>query len=262
VKRRLSLASHKKERFDPNEIRPIPACDFLGCQPHERGTERAFASEVMGRVLESSAMVRRFRQGHPGVIVLSTILVLITPHVLPAQQSTTPPSSLPTTPLAPGENVSGQLPSCDLCRTPEPRKGSDLHLHRLPRDKTLRPHKKPKGMHRPSRRSLRSLLPHHTPNQFSTRERTLEHGQAQAIDGDTIRYGAERIRIRGLNTPELTEPGGRESLERLSELLREGTIRIVPHGKDVYDRTVADVFVNGQNVAEILINEGYTKPRS
>jgi len=100
--------------------------------------------------------------------------MLITPHVMPAQQSTAPPSSLPTTPLAPGENVSGQLPSCDLRRTPEPRRGSNLHLHRLPRNKTLHLHKKPKGAHRPSRRSLRSLLPHHTPNQFSTRERTLE----------------------------------------------------------------------------------------
>jgi endonuclease YncB( thermonuclease family) len=60
----------------------------------------------------------------------------------------------------------------------------------------------------------------------------------------------------------LTEPGGGDALERLSQLLREGTIRIVPHGKDVYDRTVADVFVNDQNVAEILTREGYAKPRS
>ena len=115
-------------------------------------------------------------------------------------------------------------------------------------------------MHRPSRHSLRSLLPHYAPNRINTRERTLEPGQAQAIDGDTIRYGAERIRIRGLNALELTDPGEREALERLSQLLREGTIRIVPHGKDVYDRTVADVFVNGQNVAEILKAEGYAKP--
>ena len=72
----------------------------------------------------------------------------------------------------------------------------------------------------------------------------LDSWQAQAIDGDTIRYGTERIRIRGFNASKLTEPGGREAQERLSQLLREGTIRIVPHGKDVYDRTVADVFVN------------------
>lgn len=88
----------------------------------------------------------------------------------------------------------------------------------------------------------------------------LDSWKAQAIDGDTIRYGIERIRIRGLNAPELTEPGGREALERLSQVLREGTIRIVPHGKDVYDRTIADVFVNGQNVVEILGFERFTRP--
>ena len=89
----------------------------------------------------------------------------------------------------------------------------------------------------------------------------MESDRTQAIDGDTIRYGTERIRVRGLNAPELTEPGGREALDRLTQLLREGTIHIVPHGKDVYDRTVADVFVNGQNVAEILMTEGFAKPR-
>jgi hypothetical protein len=216
----------------------------------------------MGRILPTLTTMSRFRQGYPGVIAWPIMLMLITPHVVPAQQSTAPPSSLSTTPLSPGDYASGQLPFCDLCRKPERRAGSNVRPHRLPRNQALRPHKKPKGMHRPSRRSLRSLLPHHGPNRIGTRERTLEPGRAEAIDGDTIRYGAERIRIRGLNTPELTEPGGGDALERLSQLLREGTIRIVPHGKDVYDRTVADVFVNDQNVAEILTREGYSKPRS
>jgi endonuclease YncB( thermonuclease family) len=84
----------------------------------------------------------------------------------------------------------------------------------------------------------------------------------QAIDGDTIRYGAERIRIRGLNAPELSEPDGEAARERLGQLLREGSIRIVPHGRDVYDRTVADVFVNGQDVMELLVQEGFSKPGS
>jgi len=188
------------------------------------------------------------------------MLMLFTPQVLPAQQSTAPPSSLSTTPLTPGDYGSGQLPLCDLCRKPDSRAGSDVRPHRLPRDKALRPHKKPKGMHRPSRHSLRSLLPHHSPEWVSPGERTLESDRTQAIDGDTIRYGSERIRIRGLNAPELTEPGGREALDRLTQLLREGTIRIVPHGKDVYDRTVADVFVNGQDVAETLRLEGFPGP--
>ena len=80
------------------------------------------------------------------------------------------------------------------------------------------------------------------------------------IDGDTLRMGQERIRLRGIDTPELTEPRGQEARQRLEQLLKEGPIRIVPHGQDIYGRTVADVFVNGKNVAEILKMEGFAKP--
>ena len=182
--------------------------------------------------------------------------MLITPHVMPAQQSTAPPSSLPTTPLAPGENVSGQLPSCDLCRTPEPRRG----MTSIPTDfletKPFISTRNPRGAPSESPQSQISAAAPHAQSILHTGT-NLGAGQAQAIDGDTIRYGAERIRIRGLTAPELTEQGGQEALERLIQLLREGPIRIVPHGKDVYDRTVADVFVNGQNVVEILMADGY-----
>ncbi|MDH4185652.1 MAG: thermonuclease family protein [Nitrospira sp.] len=81
------------------------------------------------------------------------------------------------------------------------------------------------------------------------------------VDGDTFRYGAARVRVRGVDTPEWNEPGGQEARLRLEELLHRGPVRIVPHGRDVYDRVVADVFVDGQNVAEILTQEGLGKPR-
>jgi endonuclease YncB( thermonuclease family) len=60
----------------------------------------------------------------------------------------------------------------------------------------------------------------------------------------------------------MSELAGPAAKQRLEELLRSGSIRIIPHARDVYDRLVADVFVNGLNVAEILIQEGYEKPRS
>jgi endonuclease YncB( thermonuclease family) len=82
------------------------------------------------------------------------------------------------------------------------------------------------------------------------------------VDGDTFRYGTERVRLRGIDTPELNEPGGQEATLRLEELLHSGQVRIVPRGRDVYDRLVADVFVDGRNVAEMLAQEGYAKPRS
>ncbi len=89
--------------------------------------------------------------------------------------------------------------------------------------------------------------------------RLLSNLQVHAVDGDTLRIGSERIRIRGIDTPEMSELEGPAAKQRLGELLRTGPIRIVPHARDVYDRLVADVFVNGQNVAEILQNEGFSK---
>jgi micrococcal nuclease len=85
--------------------------------------------------------------------------------------------------------------------------------------------------------------------------------QVRAIDGDTIRVGGERIRLRGIDTPELSELEGPAAKRRLEELLRSGSIRIEPRGRDVYDRLLADVFVNEQNVAAVLAQEGHTKLR-
>lgn len=81
------------------------------------------------------------------------------------------------------------------------------------------------------------------------------------IDGDTLRIGPDRIRLRGIDTPELSEQGGPAARQRLEQLLQEGPVKIVPHGQDVYGRTVADVFVNGKNVADALKSEGFAKPQ-
>ena len=89
--------------------------------------------------------------------------------------------------------------------------------------------------------------------------RLLSTLQVRAVDGDTIRVGSERIRLRGIDTPEMNEPAGPAAKQRLEKLLRSGSLRIVPQGRDVYHRLVADVFVNGQNVADILRREGLSK---
>ena len=89
--------------------------------------------------------------------------------------------------------------------------------------------------------------------------RVLSTLQVRAVDGDTIRVGGERIRLQGIDTPEMNEPAGPAAKQRLDELWRSGSIRIVPQGRDVYHRLVADVFVNGQNVADILRSEGLAK---
>ena len=80
-------------------------------------------------------------------------------------------------------------------------------------------------------------------------------------DGDTFHAGRVTIRLHGIDTPELGEPKGAEATRRLAELLHTGPVTIAPRAEDVYGRLVADVFVRGENVAEVLRREGFEKPR-
>jgi len=80
-------------------------------------------------------------------------------------------------------------------------------------------------------------------------------------DGDTFYVGREAIRLRGVDTPELAEPGGAAAKWRLIELLRGGPVTIVPRLIDAYCRTVADVQAGGVDVADTLRREGFAKPR-
>ena len=86
-------------------------------------------------------------------------VILIFPHQVPAQQSTAPPSSFSTRPLTPSHTESELRTSCDLCRKPERKPGSDLRPQRLRREKGLRPHKNAKGTHRSFDQILKATLP-------------------------------------------------------------------------------------------------------
>ena len=151
--------------------------------------------------------------------------------------------------------------NCDLCWSPsinESSPPSTLQPHRQHHPRDSRPHRLPKGRYK--------IVPYQKQAQTSVLGRISGRRMPTSqpiytIDGDTLRMGQERIRLRGIDTPELTEPRGQEARQRLEQLLKEGPIRIVPHGQDIYGRTVADVFVNGRNIAEVLKQEGYEKPQ-
>ncbi|MGE3151488.1 MAG: thermonuclease family protein [Nitrospiraceae bacterium] len=172
----------------------------------------------------------------------------------------------PVSLLMAGTAPNGQIPQpqiCPTCWTPAP---SDPKL-------THKPRKRPHSAKRPYRwrkhgasSSLRSgripglrTLPRS--NVLSNLRGPVEvDGRfLRPIDGDTFAYNGTKVRLRGIDAPETGTPGGFEAAQRLAALLREGAITIVPVSQDVYGRTVADVFLNGQNVADVLIAEGYAK---
>lgn len=77
------------------------------------------------------------------------------------------------------------------------------------------------------------------------------------VDGDTIRAGSERIRLLGIDAPEIhgcrqgrvCVPGDGQASKRSLQGLMAGHIQVQRVGQDRYGRTLAQVYANGVNVA-------------
>ncbi|WP_421990498.1 thermonuclease family protein [Roseococcus sp.] len=85
-------------------------------------------------------------------------------------------------------------------------------------------------------------------------------------DGDTIRCGDERIRMLGLDAPEMCGECPREiraaraAKARLERLTANGIV-LERHGRDRYRRTLAIVRDNRRrDLAQVLIREGHARP--
>ena len=90
-------------------------------------------------------------------------------------------------------------------------------------------------------------------------------GYAQVIDGDTIQIGALRIRLSGIDTPELHQTCtrndsiwkcGRESAEMTAHLIDEKSVRCIGNVYDMYDRLLAVCFSHHGNINSILVRKG------
>ena len=162
------------------------------------------------------------------------------------------------------------LPLC-LCPPHPPQQPTSLRSVRSGTHHTTvrrTPHRTSQRAHKPIRREMAAhrvwrqvMLTRYPWLRDGQQARLLDEWRIRLIDGDTFAYGAERIRIRGIDTPEVSESGGFEASQRLDLLLREGPVMVFPQALDVYGRIVADVYVNNQNVAEVLTEEGYAKRR-
>lgn len=86
------------------------------------------------------------------------------------------------------------------------------------------------------------------------------------VDGDTIHFGGEIIRIADINTPEVHEAKcdaeaalGRRATQRLLALLNEGPFELEFAGRrdhDKYGRDLRIVSRNGRSLGDMLVAEG------
>ena len=78
------------------------------------------------------------------------------------------------------------------------------------------------------------------------------------IDGDTFVSGDTRVRLYGMDTPEIGEKCADEATERLRKLAGD-TVRVErgPRLTDVYGRSLAYVYTeSGLSIDELLVKEG------
>lgn len=95
-----------------------------------------------------------------------------------------------------------------------------------------------------------------------------EATRCRAVDGDTLACGTERIRLIGLDAPELRARCDREwhaaraSRARLQQLVAGG-VQLERRGTDRYRRTLAIARTrDGRDVAMVMIGEGHARAYS
>ena len=103
--------------------------------------------------------------------------------------------------------------------------------------------------------------------------RDLEKGELwsgyvkNVVDGDTVDvhfniYGIQRVRLVGIDAPEIGEEGYEEAKEFLNETCMWEEVKLDVYDKkqfDPYYRILAVVYVNGKNLNEKLVKEGYAE---
>jgi len=89
--------------------------------------------------------------------------------------------------------------------------------------------------------------------------------EVRVVDGDTISLGREKIRIVGIDAPEMKGACtneivlARAAKAKLAELLGGRTIVIAREGRDRYRRTLARVEADGRDVGKVLMAEGLAR---
>ncbi len=83
----------------------------------------------------------------------------------------------------------------------------------------------------------------------------------RVLDGDTIDilYGEKvrRVRLQGIDSPELDQPFGQQATAHLSSLIRGKEVSIFYESYDSYGRLLGKIFVDGYDINLRMIKDGF-----
>lgn len=90
-------------------------------------------------------------------------------------------------------------------------------------------------------------------------------GRAQVVDGDSLVVAAQRVRLAGIDAPELDQtcrrgaasyPCGREAKAALSRLIADATVSCAVIGRDRYGRDLAECTAGGADLNAAMVRAG------
>jgi endonuclease YncB( thermonuclease family) len=97
-------------------------------------------------------------------------------------------------------------------------------------------------------------------------------GRLEVIDGDTIKQGKKRIRLYGIDAPELKQKYedkngkkwdcGQVAKTRLNQTIYGKQVLCKTKGKDRYKRILAICYVDGTDINEHMVREGLAESYS
>ena len=100
---------------------------------------------------------------------------------------------------------------------------------------------------------------------FSVFSKTI-NGIAHVIDGDTLHIEKNKIRLHGIDAPEIDQTCkisnkvwhcGLESTSALKKLVLNNIISCVVSDIDKYKRYIAECFINNKNINKLMVRNGW-----
>ena len=91
-------------------------------------------------------------------------------------------------------------------------------------------------------------------------------GQAKVIDGDTIHIGKYKLRLHGIDSPEIEQTCmiddkiwncGLKSAANLKDLIIDKNIKCEVYDVDKYKRYVAECYLNNLNINQYMVRQGW-----
>jgi endonuclease YncB( thermonuclease family) len=82
-------------------------------------------------------------------------------------------------------------------------------------------------------------------------------GHPRIVDGDTVVVRRTRVRLHGIDAPEMDQEGGAEARAFLCSLVRGRSVTVVPIEMDIHGRTVARLEVEGIDLCRAMVGSGF-----